>query len=356
MTSATAVENKGAVQLTAAMMLSGTLGVFVVESGASPFDVVFFRVLFGALALGGYALARGYFRGHGFTPRTLGLAALGGVFIVFNWVLLFQSYENTSISVATVVYHTQPFYVVLLGALLFRERLTAAKAGWIALAFVGLVLVAGVSPADFAHGGAYLTGVGQALLAALLYGLSTLVTMGVPPRVEQRGSVTGVRPHLVALVQVVVGIPLLLPFADFGAMRGTGADWGWLIGLGVVHTGLMYVLMYAAYAKLPTAKIAVLAFTYPAVAMVMDWAVYGHHIGLVQALGVPLIVTASLKVTLSGKTESARSVMARRIAENASLTPADRTPRTPVAGPAPRTAAHEPEAASRPARRAASTA
>lgn len=321
-TSAGATENKGAAQLTAAMMLSGTLGVFVVESGASPLNVVFFRVVFGALALGGYALARGYFRGHGFTRRTLGLAALGGVFIVLNWVLLFQSYENTSISVATVVYHTQPFYVVLLGALLFRERVTAAKAGWIVLAFAGLVLVSGVSPADLTQGGTYLTGVGQALLAALLYGLSTLVTKRI----------TGVRPHLIALVQVLVGIPLLLPFADFGAMRGTGADWAWLVGLGVIHTGLMYVLMYAAYAKLPTAKIAVLAFTYPAVAMVMDWAVYGHHIGLVQALGVPLIVTASLKVTLPR---------------------AGRTPRTPAAAPAPRTAARAPEAASRPATPAA---
>ncbi|MFC8964645.1 DMT family transporter [Streptomyces sp. NPDC057094] len=321
-TSAGATENKGAAQLTAAMMLSGTLGVFVVESGASPLNVVFFRVVFGALALGGYALARGYFRGHGFTPRTLGLAALGGVFIVLNWVLLFQSYENTSISVATVVYHTQPFYVVLLGALLFRERVTAAKAGWIVLAFAGLVLVSGVSPADLTQGGTYLTGVGQALLAALLYGLSTLVTKRI----------TGVRPHLIALVQVLVGIPLLLPFADFGAMRGTGADWAWLVGLGVIHTGLMYVLMYAAYAKLPTAKIAVLAFTYPAVAMVMDWAVYGHHIGLIQALGVPLIVTASLKVMLPR---------------------AGRTPRTPAAAPAPRTAARAPEAASRPATPAA---
>ncbi|KOU60384.1 multidrug DMT transporter permease [Streptomyces sp. MMG1533] len=282
-------ENKGTAQLTAAMVLSGTLGVFVVESGASPFNVVFFRVLFGALALGGYVVARGWLRDHGFTPRTLGLAVLGGVFIVFNWVLLFQSYENTSISVATVVYHTQPFYVVLLGALLFRERLTLAKVGWIAVAFAGLILVSGVTPGDFASGGTYLTGVGQALLAALLYGLSTLVTKRV----------TGVRPHLVALVQVLVGIPLLLPFTDFAAMRGTGADWGWLVGLGVIHTGLMYVLMYAAYAQLPTAKIAVLAFVYPAVAMVMDWLVYGHHIGLVQALGVPLIVAASLKVTLA---------------------------------------------------------
>ncbi|WAZ23343.1 DMT family transporter [Streptomyces cinnabarinus] len=312
-------ENKGTAQLTIAMVLSGTLGVFVVESGASPFNVVFFRVLFGALALGGYILARGWLRDHGFTPRTLGLAVLGGVFIVFNWVLLFQSYENTSISVATVVYHTQPFYVVLLGALLFRERITAAKAAWIGVAFAGLVLVSGVTPGDFGSGGAYLTGLGQALLAALLYGLSTVVTKRV----------TGVRPHLIALVQVLVGIPLLLPFADFGAMRGTGADWGWLVGLGIIHTGLMYVLMYAAYAQLPTAKIAVLAFVYPAVAMLVDWAVYGHHIGLVQALGVPLIVTASLKVTLA---------------------------RRPASAPAPGTAGHAPEAASRPATPVASEA
>ncbi|MFE6287932.1 DMT family transporter [Streptomyces sp. NPDC057877] len=305
-------QRKGVAQLTAAMVLSGTLGIFVVESGASPFDVVFFRVLFGALALGVYVTARGWLRGHGFTPRTLGLAVLGGVFIVFNWVFLFQSYENTSISVATVVYHTQPFYVVLLGALLFRERLTAAKVGWIGLAFVGLILVSGVTPGDFTSGGGYLTGIGQALLAALLYGLSTLVTKRI----------SGVRPHLIALVQVLVGIPLLLPFASFGRMSGTGADWGWLVGLGVIHTGLMYVLMYAAYAQLPTSKIAVLAFVYPAVAMVADWAVYGHHIGLVQALGVPLIVLASLKVTLA---------------------------RPAASVPAPGTAGRAPEAASRPA-------
>ncbi|MEV5339389.1 DMT family transporter [Streptomyces sp. NPDC052676] len=312
-------QRRGTTQLTAAMVLSGTLGVFVVESGASPFNVVFFRVLFGALALGGYIAARGWLREHGFTPRTLGLAVLGGVFIVFNWVFLFQSYETTSISVATVVYHTQPFYVVLLGALLFGERLTAAKVGWIAVAFAGLILVSGVTPGDFAAGGGYLLGIGQALLAALLYGLSTVVTKRI----------TGVRPHLIALVQVLVGIPLLLPFADFGAMGGTGADWGWLVGLGVIHTGLMYVLMYAAYAQLPTAKIAVLAFVYPAVAMVMDWAVYGHHIGLVQALGVPLIVAASLKVTLA---------------------------RPRAAAPAPRTAGRAPEAASRTATPVASEA
>ncbi|MFF0476693.1 DMT family transporter [Streptomyces sp. NPDC004284] len=296
-------ETRGTVELTLAMVLSGTLGVFVVESGASPFEVVFFRCLFGAVALGAYSLVRGFFTGHGFTAGKLGLAALGGVFIVANWVLLFEAYEATSISFATVVYHTQPFFLVLLGAVFMRERISAGKLGWLALAFAGLVLVSGVRPGDTAS----LAGLGFALAAAVLYALATFVTKRV----------TGVRPHLIALVQVLVGLPLLLPFVDFGGVGGGG--WGWLVGLGFIHTGLMYVLMYAAYAKLPTAKIAVLAFTYPAVAMGVDWAVYGHHIGLVQALGVPLIVLASLKVTLAA--------------------------RTPAAAPAPRTAVRAPEAA-----------
>ncbi|MFE5936133.1 DMT family transporter [Streptomyces sp. NPDC056470] len=306
-------ETRGTLELTLAMVLSGTLGIFVVESGAAPFDVVFFRCLFGAVALGAYSLARGYFTGHRFTPGKLGLAALGGVFIVFNWVFLFEAYEATSISFATVVYHTQPFFLVVLGAVLFRERITAAKFGWLGVAFVGLVLVSGIRPGDTAS----LKGLGLALAAAVLYALSTVVTKRI----------TGVRPHLIALVQVLVGLPLLLPFVDLAGTGGIGAGWGWLVGLGFVHTGLMYVLMYAAYQKLPTAKIAVLAFTYPAVAMFADWAVYGHHIGLVQALGVPLIVLAGLKVTLAA--------------------------RTPAAAPAPRTAGHAPEAASPVATRSA---
>ncbi|MGW4746831.1 DMT family transporter [Streptomyces sp. NPDC004290] len=306
-------ETRGTVELTLAMVLSGTLGVFVVESGASPFEVVFFRCLFGAVALGAYSLLRGFFTGHGFTARKLGLAALGGVFIVFNWVFLFEAYAATSISLATVVYHTQPFFLVLLGAVFLRERISGAKLGWLVLAFAGLVLVSGVRPGDTAS----LAGLGYALAAAVLYALATFVTKRI----------TGVRPHLIALVQVLVGLPLLLPFVDFRSTGGLGTGWAWLVGLGLIHTGLMYVLMYAAYAKLPTAKIAVLAFTYPAVAMGVDWAVYGHHIGLVQALGVPLIVLASLKVTLAA--------------------------RTPAVAPAPRTAARAPEAASPAATRAA---
>ncbi|MFC8567790.1 DMT family transporter [Streptomyces sp. NPDC057245] len=315
-------EAHGATELTAAMLLSGTIGVFVVESGASPFNVVFYRCVFGTLFLGLYCALRGLFKNHGFTPKKLGLAALGGVFIVFNWAFLFESYDKTSISVATVVYHTQPFFVVLLGAILFKDRITSRKAGWLLVAFLGLLLVSGISASDFSSGSTYLVGVGYALLAALFYGLSTVITKRV----------TGVKPHLVALVQVVLGIPLLLPFTQLGQSADFGTGWLWLAGLGFLHTGVMYVLMYSAYQKLPTSKIAVLAFIYPAAAMVCDWAVYGHHVSWLQALGIPLIVVASLGISLgwSLRPRPATAEAAPAVEEAAPAT-AEEAPAQPVA-------------------------
>lgn len=289
--------NVGALELIAAMVLSGTIGVFVVESGADPFTVVFFRCVFGAIALGTYCLLRGFFTNTGFTAKTLGLAALGGVFIVFNWAFLFESYHLTSITLGTVIYHTQPFYVVILGSIIFKEQLTKAKIGWVVVAFVGVVLVSNLLVTGAGTGAGHLLGMGSALLAAVLYAFATLIAKRIK----------GIKPHLIALVQVVIGIPLLLPFVTFGDLNGLGAGWGWLIGLGVIHTGVMYVLMYSSYQKLPTATIAVLSFIYPAVALVVDMMVYGTRINPLQALGMVVIVTASLGISLGWKPLSRRS-------------------------------------------------
>jgi len=290
-TSSARQDSTGSAELTLAMVLCGTVGVFVVESGASSFDVVFFRCLFGALSLGLYCHVRGLYKDSGFTPPRLALAALGGVFIVFDWVFLFKSYTLTSISVGTVVFHTHPFYVVLLGAWVFRERLTTNKLGWILVAFAGLLLVTGLTPASLNGHGSYLAGIGYALLAALLYALATVIAKRL----------TGVRPHLIALVQTLVGIPLLLPFTDLPAAADLGPRWGWLVGLGVIHTCMMYILIYSSFQKLPTSKIAVLSFVYPAVAVIADYVVYGHHISPLQAAGVPLIAAAGLGTVLGWK-------------------------------------------------------
>jgi drug/metabolite transporter (DMT)-like permease len=271
------------------MALSGTLGFFVFESKQSAFNVVFFRCLFGALSLLAYCSARGLLRWHHFTRRTLGLALAGGVAIVANWVLLFTSYRYASISVATAVYHTQPFFLVLLGAVLLGERPGLGKLSWIGVAFVGLLLVIEAHAITFDVTSTTLVGLGLAIAAAVLYAVATLIAKRLK----------GIPPHLIALVQVSLGTVLLLPLADFGAASGIGRLWIYLGALGVIHTCVMYILLYSGIQKLSVEPIAVLSFIYPGVAIIVDYVFYGQNLSTAQITGILLILFGSAGVNLN---------------------------------------------------------
>lgn len=314
------------VQIIVAMAGWGTIGVFVLESGQPAFNVVFARCVLGAVALGVACLVGGYFRDTGLTRRNLLLAAGGGVCLVFNWVFLFSSFEQTSITITTVVYHTQPFYVLFLGALLFKERLTRANIGWVALAFVGLVLTTELWTAlrDGQLDSRQLLGILNALAAAVLYALATIAAK----------QLKGVRPQITALIQVLIGIPLLLPFVRFAALPAPGASsWIWLAVLGVFHTGVLYHLLYSAVPHLPSSTIAVVAFVNPAVAIVCDVVVYSHRPTLAEIVGIVLIVLSSLGVTLRWQPLAARRPSAGTGAVSAGVGPeasAGAGPGTPV--------------------------
>jgi drug/metabolite transporter (DMT)-like permease len=75
-----------------------------------------------------------------------------------------------------------------------------------------------------------------------------------------------------------------------------GPTWAWLMGLGVIHTGLAYVVLYAGMARLGTGRIALLQFVYPAAAVVVDWLVYGRALSALQGIGVIAMAAALLAV------------------------------------------------------------
>ncbi|MCD0502390.1 DMT family transporter [Bordetella petrii] len=284
----TTSERTGLAQMAAAMAISGSVGIFVLESGQSAWNVVFFRCVIGALGLLAYCLARGMLRPGIFTRATLGWALLAGVAIVLNWVLLFSAYRLASISLSTAVYNFQPFFLILLGTLFLGERPTLSKLGWSLLAFGGLLLVLRIEPAQLAQAGGYLHGLGLALAAGALYAVTSIIVK----RLKH------IAPHVLALVQVSLGAVLLLPMVDFHALPAAPAQWGWLLGIGLLHTSLTYILLYSAIQKLPTTSVAALAFIYPAVAILLDYMVYGQRLEWTQAAGVGLILLAAAAVSL----------------------------------------------------------
>jgi len=276
--------------LSLGMALSGTAGLFSISSGQPTFNVVFFRCVFGALALVGWASARGGWKNLvGIERRQWPLVLVSGICLVVNWLALFEAFHRTSIGFATIIYHLQPFWIVLIGGLFLKEALSRHRIGWVCLAFLGLILTVLPKLGDMQADRNWLIGVGLALVASLFYAATTLTTRAVK----------GVRPDVLSAVHCLIGCVAFLPFLNLGALQGGDAGmWGWLVGLGVIHTGIVYVLLYSAYPKVPTTVIAAAAFLNPAVALLSDFLVFGRSITPMQSAGLVLILLAGLGVNL----------------------------------------------------------
>ncbi|ANN72487.1 DMT family transporter [Bordetella bronchialis] len=282
-------ERLGIVQMSTAMALSGTLGFFVLESGQTPFNVVFFRCVFGALALLVYCHAAGLLSRRHFTRTTFLMAVAAGAALVMNWVLLFSAYRLASISLSTAVYNFQPFFLMGLGALFLGERPSASKIAWAVLAFGGLLLLLDLRGSQLSLHDGHVLGLALGMGAGALYAVTAIIVKRL----------AHIPPHLLALVQAAVGIVMLAPLADFHALPTLPTQWACLAVLGVVHTCLMYILLYSAIQKLATSLLAALSFIYPAVAILVDYAFFGQRLDLAQAAGIALILLAVAGVTLN---------------------------------------------------------
>ncbi len=271
--------SRGVWQMSLAMIISGSIGAFVLLSGLPVIDVVFWRCLIGAVALLLFIMLsqQPFSR---LTRLTLALTVLGGVALVINWLLLFAAYSRVSIGMATVVYNTQPFMLVLLSMIL-GEKVSAVKWGWLLLAFGGVVILLS-SELTPAHGDNLVTGIILALGAAFFYALTAIIARKLQPLPAQH----------IAFIQVIVGTVMLLPLIHAPEFN-SHFPWRYLLILGIVHTGIMYQLLYSAIQKLPTPVTGSLSFIYPLVAIVVDYLVFHHALTPLQLAGGVLILFAA---------------------------------------------------------------
>lgn len=282
---------RGSAEMTAAMLISGTIGWFVLMSGQPVTNVVFWRCVFGAVTLVAIAAMLGLLDRRHFTRRVVLLSITGGIAIVVNWLLLFAAYSHASISIATMVYNTQPFMLLGLGALFLGEKITATKVFWLSISFAGMLAIISAKPGGGFAPEDYLVGIALSIGAAFFYAIAALLTK----------LLKGTPPHLIALIQVVTGTLMLAPMA-LAAPTPSGAEqWSILIAVGVIHTGIMYVLLYGAIQRLPTHMTGALSFIYPIAAIVVDRLAFGHALQPIQILGSIAILLAAAGMNLGWK-------------------------------------------------------
>lgn len=274
----------GALRMAAGGLLLGTLGLFVEEAATDPLTLVWGRCVFGAAALVAWCAATGRLSQLRLGRRGWAAAAAAGALMAASWALFFAAIPRTSIGVATVVFHVQPLFLMLAGAWWLHEPVSPARWGAAALALGGLVLASGVAAQPSAAGAGHVAGLAMCVVGAVC---NTAVTL-IAKRVRT------IAPLGLAWGQCMVGMLLLSAWPLQHGVPAAGPAWGWIAGLGVIHTGLAYVLLYGGIARLASAHIAVLQFVYPASAIALDALVYGRTLATLQWLGVAVMAAALL--------------------------------------------------------------
>ncbi|HRL00956.1 MAG TPA: DMT family transporter [Vitreoscilla sp.] len=291
----------GAVQMTTAMALSGGVGVWATWAALPSFAVVFWRCVFGFIALLAFMLFTGRIHRGWITRSQMLWSLAAGTTLVLNWVCFFQSFHYVSIGVATIVYQAQPLLVVVGGMVFFKERMGLNRWLWLGLGLMGMVLLVLARGGVSLSGDQYLLGIVLALAAASFYAAGTLVAKHMPKTPATT----------VTLMQVLVGIGIMLPFGVWAHVPQTSVQWMSVTMLGVVNTALMMSLVYAAISRLPTYVFAALSFVYPLVAVLLDWWVFGHMLNGWQIFATGLILLAvagmNLNWTFSRKTKRPES-------------------------------------------------
>lgn len=287
-----AQKKRARVMLVAAMTIFGTLAPFVRNISASSGELALYRGVMAALLVGGYLFVTGQKLALRDVRREAALLLLSGMAMGVNWILLFEAYRYTTVSVATLSYYFAPVIVTVACPLLFHERLTGKQIVCFAMSTLGLVLVIGVGGL---RGGTDALGVLFGLGAAAFYATVILLNKFIH-------SVAGIQRTFLQFLSAIV---ILLPYvAATGGVTLSGVDtrgWLCLLVVGFFHTGVTYCLYFSALRELPGQEVALLSYIDPLVAVVVSVAVLGEAITPAQLVGGALILGFTLWNELPGK-------------------------------------------------------
>lgn len=288
-------KTKAKIALISSMTIFATIGIFRRFIYLPSAVVAMARAVIGTVFLLLLILLRGSKISLKGVKRNLLPLLISGVFLGFNWILLFEAYNYTSVAVATLCYYMAPVILILISPIVFKERLTLSKLLCVVLAVVGMALVSGV------FGGAVIDamntkGIILGLCAAAFY--ATVVTCNKKLKNISAFDRTTVQ---LGISAVVLAVYTFLFEHDLSFYVISTETVVMLIIVGVVHTGIAYALYFGCMDKLKTQTVAIYSYIDPVGAVLLSTIVLGEPIGHNQILGAVLILGATLASEFADK-------------------------------------------------------
>lgn len=263
-----------------AVVLYGTIGLFLRYVNLPSEIVAMFRGLIGSLFIYLYLRLKHVPIDKKAIRNNLFLLLLSGICLGLNWIFLFASYMTTTVAIASLCNYLAPLFVIIVSPLVLHEKLEIKKLPFVALAFLGIVLVSGV----FDEQKGSLIGIVYGVLAALVFSIIIICNR----------KLKDISVYDRSIVQLLVSAITILPYV---LIHNQGLSLNpdlrsilIVIMLGVIHTGLAYCFYFSGMAKLDVETIAILGYLEPVVSVICSTVFLHEPMSVFGWLGAFMII------------------------------------------------------------------
>lgn len=267
--------------LITSMTIFGTIGLFVRNISVSSGELALYRAILATILIAVFLFVTKQKIPFSNIKKKLPLLLISGVAMGFNWILLFEAYKYTTVSVATLSYYFAPVLVTIICPILFKEKLTNKQVVCFVMSTIGIVMITGIGTLN---GQKDIIGILFGLGAAVLYATVVLLNKFIK-------DIEGIHRTFLQFFAVVV---VLTPYVAMtsGVHLGNLNSIGWmnLLIVGFLHTGVTYCMYFSCLKELSGQKVAILSYIDPLVAVLISVTILGETMTPWQVIGGILIL------------------------------------------------------------------
>ena len=263
----------------ASLVLFGSNGIIAARITLPSDAIVLLRALIGSLALAVVFAATRKRCTRTRSRRDALYLAGSGAAMGASWIFLYEAYRLVGVGISSLAYYCAPVLVMAFSPLLFKERLTSTRIFGFCVVLVGALLV----NAQALDGGESTTGMLCGWMSAVMHAAMVVFS-------KKADQVDGVES---SMAQLAVSFLLVLAFM---ACRGElpfqvlPEEWGWVLVLGLVNTGLGCYLYFSSFGSLSAQTVAVLGYLEPLSAVVLASLVLQEALAPAQMVGAAFIL------------------------------------------------------------------
>lgn len=286
---------KSTVYILMAGTLWGTMGLFVrnlASDGLSSLEIVCFRSIMSALFLFVWLLL---FDRKSLKIKVKDVWCFVGTGIIsltlFN-ICYFTTIQKTSMAVAAILLYTSPVFVVVLSAVLFKEKLGKAKLIALLVAFIGCIFVTGLMSGDgpVMNVTGILIGIGSGVGYALysIFGRYAIERGYESPTIS-------FYTFTFASVGMLAAGPVLAPVSvtvSKIANGNTAKDILLVAGIAIFATVFPYLLYTKGLSGVENGKAGIMASIEPVVASILGIVFYHEKLTASTVAGIVMVLLA----------------------------------------------------------------